>query len=214
MLRGSGDMASVSQAALRAPPGKPARIVCEIINDVVEVKMKRWTPCAAAASSRLSVPSTFVATKSAFSWCSMFGLCSAPPWTMASMPFSLTVLRTSWRSATEPTTSVCADGTGSRPINSWLSDLSLGASALPSQPDDPVSKIRIDQTVISALTPLSTHDNDRRTGKLCARRQNGCRSPRSWKRIHDSSPAAHGWESGLTVIYLQDFEEEVWAPAC
>src|SRR3989442_15896741 len=40
-------------------------------------------------------------------------------------------------------------------------------------------------------------------------------STTSWPAIVAAmSSTWHGWESGLTVIYLQDFEEEVWAPAC
>ncbi|MER8961337.1 hypothetical protein [Mesorhizobium sp. M0701] len=47
------------------------------------------------------------------------------------------------RSATEPTIGVSEDGTGSRPVTSWPRARRRGAKALPSQPDDPVSKIRI-----------------------------------------------------------------------
>jgi len=73
-------MSSVIQAARVAPASAPARTSFEIMSDVVEVNTKRSTsdPGETAASSRLSVPWTFTATKSVRLCVLMFGLCSAP----------------------------------------------------------------------------------------------------------------------------------------
>ena len=149
MLRGSnGAISSVIQAALRAPPARPARISREIISEVVEVMMKRPTdePGATDSSSRLSVPCTLTATKALRSWVATLGLCSAPAWMTAPMPKSRIVARTRLRSTIEPTTRVVAAGTGSRPTTSWPLAASNGTRVRPSQPDDPVTRMRVSFT--------------------------------------------------------------------
>src|SRR5262245_12750633 len=91
MLRGrSGAISSVIHAALRAPPDAPARISLEIISEVVDVNTNRSTfaPGDVDSSSRVSVPCTFTATKSAPSCVPIFGLWSAPEWMTASTPRS------------------------------------------------------------------------------------------------------------------------------
>ena len=104
MFFGTGLTSSVIQAAGAPGGGTSARPNAL----VVLVKTKRPTPAATDSSSRFSVPVRLVSTKSCRVWEPTCGLCSVAACRTASTPCSAS--RTSARSATEPTSVVCADG--------------------------------------------------------------------------------------------------------
>src|SRR3954454_2467287 len=139
----TGTTPSVTQAA-----GAPGGAVRARPNVVVEdVKTNRLTPAATASSSRLSVPVTFVATKSRRGWESTWGLWSVAAWMTASTP---SIDRcTSARSATDPTTVVQRDGSTSRPTSSMPgTSPRTRISASRRWPELPVTSTRI-----RAVTP-------------------------------------------------------------
>src|SRR5215204_6865081 len=130
MFFGTGATSSVIHAA--GAPGGGASARPNAL--VVLVNTNRSTPAATASSSSVSVPVTFVSTKSRHACEPTCGLCSVAACSTAPTPSI--ALRTSSRSATEPTTVVYGDGRASRPTASR----STRISASPRCPALPVTR--------------------------------------------------------------------------
>src|SRR5260221_624928 len=109
MFLATGTTSSVTQAA-----GSPADgVSADPKALVVLVKTKVWIPEATASSRRVSVPVTFVSTKSRLPWVATWGLCNVAAWTIARTPLMHPMTKS--RSQIDPTASVNGDGRISMP---------------------------------------------------------------------------------------------------
>src|ERR1700754_977032 len=137
MFLGTGTTSSSIHAA-----GSPAAGDSAAPNAlVVLVKTKERTPCATAASSKATVPPTFVSTNWRFVCVATCGLCNVALWITRVTPDIAS--RTKASSAIEPTRSVKGDALISRPRASCPSARRRRISASPRWPALPVTRMVI-----------------------------------------------------------------------